>query len=219
VNTRIRHKVTWGYKAASQRLGLAAAAVCLVGLATTGHAQTPVAQLAPPNAAAPAGVVLPAGYVIGAEDVLTIVFWRDKELSADVVVRPDGRISLPLLNDLQAAGYTPEQLRAQVEQAAKKYIDEPNATVIVKAVNSRKVHIIGNVGKAGTYPLAGDMTVLQFIALAGGLQEYADAKNIKIMRKEEGQDRTLKFNYKDVVKGKHLDQNIALKPGDTVIVP
>jgi len=110
-------------------------------------------------------------------------------------------------------------LRAQVEQAAKKYIDEPNATVIVKAVNSRKVHIIGNVGKAGTYPLAGDMTVLQFIALAGGLQEYADAKNIKIMRKEEGQDRTLKFNYKDVVKGKHLDQNIALKPGDTVIVP
>ena len=220
MNTRIRHKVTWGYKAASRRLGLAAAAVCLVGLATTGQAQTPVApQLAAPNAAAPAGVVLPPGYVIGAEDVLTIVFWRDKELSADVVVRPDGRISLPLLNDLQAAGYTPEQLRAQVEQAAKKYIDEPNATVIVKAVNSRKVHIIGNVGKAGTYPLAGDMTVLQFIALAGGLQEYADAKNIRIMRKEEGQDRTLKFNYKDVVKGKHLDQNIALKPGDTVIVP
>jgi len=220
VNTRIRHKVTWGYKAASQRLGLAAAAVCLVGFATTGQAQTPVApQLAAPNAAAPAGVVLPPGYVIGAEDVLSVVFWRDKELSADVVVRPDGRISLPLLNDLQAAGYTPEQLRAQVEQAAKKYIDEPNATVIVKAVNSRKVHIIGNVGKAGTYPLAGDMTVLQFIALAGGLQEYADAKNIKIMRKEEGQDRTLKFNYKDVVKGKHLDQNIALKPGDTVIVP
>ena len=220
MNTRIRQKVTWGYKAASQRLGLAAAAVCLVGLATTGHAQTPVAQLAPPNAAAPAGVVLPPGYVIGAEDVLTIVFWRDKEMSADVVVRPDGKISLPLLNDVQAAGYTPDQLRGQLELAAKKFMkDDPNASVIVKAVNSRKVHIIGNVGKAGTYPLAGDMTVLQFIALAGGLQEYADAKNITIMRKEDGQDRAFKFNYKDVVKGKKLQQNIALKPGDTVIVP
>ena len=163
---------------------------------------------------------MPPGYVIGAEDVLTIVFWRDKEMSADVVVRPDGKISLPLLNDVQAAGYTPDQLRGQLELAAKKFMkDDPNASVIVKAVNSRKVHIIGNVGKAGTYPLAGDMTVLQFIALAGGLQEYADAKNITIMRKEDGQDRAFKFNYKDVVKGKKLQQNIALKPGDTVIVP
>jgi len=219
VNTRLQHKVIWGYKAASGRLRLAAVAACLLGIGTIADAQALVSQLAPATAPAPAGVALPPGYVIGTEDVLSIVFWRDKELSADVVVRPDGKISLPLLNDLPAAGYTPDQLRSQIEQAAKKYIDDPNATVIVKAVNSRKVHIIGNVGKAGTYPLAGDMTVLQCIALAGGLQEYADAKSIKIMRKEDGQDRTFKFNYKDVVKGKNLQQNIALKPGDTIIVP
>jgi polysaccharide export outer membrane protein len=157
--------------------------------------------------------------VIGPEDVLSIVFWRDKELSSEVVVRPDGKISLPLLNDVPATGYTPEQLRGVIEKAASKYIADPNATVIVKAINSRKVHIIGNVGKPGTYPLASDMTVLQFIALAGGLQEYADAKGITIMRKEAGEDRTLKFNYKDVVKGKNLSQNVTLKPGDTVIVP
>ena len=219
MNTRLQHKVIWGYKAASGRLRLAAVAACLLGIGTIADAQALVSQLAPATAPAPAGVALPPGYVIGTEDVLSIVFWRDKELSADVVVRPDGKISLPLLNDLPAAGYTPDQLRSQIEQAAKKYIDDPNATVIVKAVNSRKVHIIGNVGKAGTYPLAGDMTVLQCIALAGGLQEYADAKSIKIMRKEDGQDRTFKFNYKDVVKGKNLQQNIALKPGDTIIVP
>jgi len=219
VNTRLQHKVIWGYKAASGRLRLAAVAACFLGIGTIADAQALVSQLAPATAPAPAGVALPPGYVIGTEDVLSIVFWRDKELSADVVVRPDGKISLPLLNDLPAAGYTPDQLRSQIEQAAKKYIDDPNATVIVKAVNSRKVHIIGNVGKAGTYPLAGDMTVLQCIALAGGLQEYADAKSIKIMRKEDGQDRTFKFNYKDVVKGKNLQQNIALKPGDTIIVP
>jgi polysaccharide export outer membrane protein len=123
------------------------------------------------------------------------------------------------LNDLPAAGFTPEQLRVVIEKAASKYIDDPNATVMVKAINSRKVHIIGNVGKPGTYPLSSDMTVLQFIALAGGLQEYADAKGIKIMRKESGRDVTLKFNYKDVVKGKNLQQNVALKPGDTIIVP
>ena len=219
MNTRLQHKVIWGYKAASGRLRLAAVAACLLGIGTIADAQAVVSQLAPATAPAPAGVALPPGYLIGPEDVLTIVVWREKDMSTDAVVRPDGQISIPLLNDLQAAGLTPDQLKASIERAAQKLMAEPNATVIVKVINSRKVHIIGNVGKAGTYPLAGDMTVLQFIALAGGLQEYADAKNIKIMRKEEGQDRTLKFNYKDVVKGKHLDQNIALKPGDTVIVP
>ena len=140
-------------------------------------------------------------------------------MSTDAVVRPDGKISFPLLNDLQAAGLTPDQLRAAIEKAASKYMAEPNATVIVKAINSRKVHILGNVGKAGTYPLAGDMTVLQLIAQAGGLQEYADSKHITVMRKEDGKDVALKFNYKDVMKQKNMQQNILLKPGDTVIVP
>jgi len=123
------------------------------------------------------------------------------------------------LNDLQAAGLTPDQLKASIEKAALKLVAEPNATVIVKTINSRKVHILGNVGKSGTYPLAGEMTVLQLIALAGGLQEYADEKHITVMRKEDGKDQVLKFNYKDVVRQKNMEQNVLLKPGDTVIVP
>jgi polysaccharide export outer membrane protein len=164
-------------------------------------------------------VVLPPGYVIGAEDVLSIVFWRDKDMSADVVVRPDGKISLPLLNDVDAAGLTPDQLRSQLVKAASKFVEDPNATVVVKEIHSRKVFITGNVAKAGTYPLMGDMNVLQLIALAGGLAEYADSKNIMIMRNEGGRQESFKFNYKDVTKQKHVEQNIVLKPGDTVIVP
>jgi len=211
--------VIWGAKAVAAHLGLAIAAACFIAVATTADAQTPVAQLAPPNAPAPAGVALPPGYVIGPEDVLTIVVWREKDMSTDTVVRPDGKISLPLLNDLQAAGLTPDQLKASIEKAALKLVAEPNATVIVKTINSRKVHILGNVGKSGTYPLAGEMTVLQLIALAGGLQEYADEKHITVMRKEDGKDQVLKFNYKDVVRQKNMEQNVLLKPGDTVIVP
>jgi polysaccharide export outer membrane protein len=157
--------------------------------------------------------------VIGAEDVLSIVFWRDKDMSADVVVRPDGKISLPLLNDVDAAGLTPDQLRSQLVKAASKFVEDPNATVVVKEIHSRKVFITGNVAKAGTYPLMGDMNVLQLIALAGGLAEYADSKNIMIMRNEGGRQESFKFNYKDVTKQKHVEQNIVLKPGDTVIVP
>jgi polysaccharide export outer membrane protein len=173
----------------------------------------------PAAGGASAGATLPTGYVIGPDDVLSIVFWRDKDMSADVVVRPDGRISLPLLNDVQAAGITPEELRVQLEKSAAKYIAEPNATVVVKTINSRKVYITGNVLKPGTYPLNGDMSVLQLIAVAGGLQEYADSKKIVVMRKDEGRDQFFSFNYKDVVKQKNVQQNIALKPGDTVVVP
>ena len=186
-------------------------------------AAAPMQQAAQPQApsgeAAPAGVPLPSGYVIGPDDVLTVVLWREKDMSADVVVRPDGKITIPLINELQASGLTPEQLRTSIQKAASKYVAEPNATVIVKAINSRKVHILGSVGKSGTYPLTGDMTVLQLIATAGGLQEYADAKHITVMRKEDGRDQTLKFNYKDVVRQRNLQQNVLLKPGDTVVVP
>ena len=162
---------------------------------------------------------LPTGYVIGASDVLSVVFWRDKDMSADVTVRPDGNISLPLLNDVAAAGFTPDQLRAKLVEAASQFIEDPNATVLVKEIHSRNVYVTGNVAKPATYPLMGDMTVLQLIALAGGLQEYADAKNIVVIRTENGRPQYHKFNYKDVVKQKHVEQNIVLKPGDTVVVP
>lgn len=187
------------------------------------YAQQPGAVVAAQPADAPATATaaapLPPGYLIGPEDVLSIVFWRDKEMSADVVVRPDGKVSLPLLNDVQAAGLTPEQLRANLVQAAGKYIEEPNASVVVKEIHSRKVFITGNVAKPGTYDLTGHMNVLQLVALAGGLLEYADSKHIVVIRNGSGGTEYHKFNYNDVIKQKHVDQNIALKPGDTVVVP
>ena len=213
-------KAVWGNAIARMLVG-AGVFASLVGVSSSAGAQTaaPAPQPAPAAQPTPTGVTPPADYVIGPDDVLSIVIWREKEMSSEVVVRPDGKISLPLVNELQAAGLTPAQLRSAVEKAASKWVKEPDATVIVKTINSRKVSILGNVGKAGTYPLTGDMTVLQLIAQAGGLQEYADAKGITIMRKQDGRDITLKFNYKDVVKGKNLQQNVSLKPGDTVIVP
>jgi len=170
---------------------------------------------APPAAA----VVAPADYVIGPEDQLSIVFWRDKELSADVVVRPDGKISLPLLNDVQASGLTPEQLRVSVLDQAKRYIEDPTPSVVVKQINSRKVFITGEVEKPGTYPLIGPTTVLQLIATAGGVKEYAEREKIVVLRNEAGKQVNYRFNYKEVIQQKNPQQNIQLKPGDTVVVP
>ena len=171
------------------------------------------------SAGAAATPVLPAGYVIGPSDVLSILFWRDKDMSADVTVRPDGKITLPLLNEVTAGGYTPEELRLRLIEAAKAYLEDPNATVVVKEVRSRNVFITGNVAKPASYPLTGDMSALQLIALAGGLLEYADASSIVIIRNEGGRTEYLKFNYKEVVKRKNVKQNVTLRPGDTVVVP
>ena len=164
----------------------------------------------------------PPDYLIGPDDVLSVGFWRDKDLSGDVVVRPDGMISLPLVNDIQAAGLTPEQLRVNITAAASKFVEEPTVIVVVKQINSRKVFVVGNVAKPGTYPLAGPMTVVQLIALAGGLSEYADKEHILVMRvgkKADGEPVSFRVNYGEVMKGKKMKQNIDLKPGDTVMVP
>lgn len=189
----------------------AAMVLALVVALLVGGAATFAQQAAPP---AP-----PADYVIGPDDILTIVFWREKEMSGDVTVRPDGRISLPLLNDIEAAGLTPEQLRARLTEAADKYIEDPTITVVVKQINSRKVFITGQVAKPGPYPLVGPTTVVQLIAIAGGVLEYADEKNIAVMRTENGRPISHRFNYDEVKKRKKLQQNILLKPGDTIIVP
>ncbi len=161
----------------------------------------------------------PPGYVIGADDVLSITFWRERDLSAEVVVRPDGKISLPLLNEIQAAGLTPEQLRQTVTEGANKYIENANATVVVKTINSRKAFITGLVTRPGPYPITAPTTVLQLIATAGGLLEFADSENVVVIRTENGRQTSFKFNYKDVSKQKNLQQNIELRPGDTVVVP
>jgi polysaccharide export outer membrane protein len=136
-----------------------------------------------------------------------------------VTVRPDGRITLPLLNEVSAAGLTLEQLRQNIKAAAEKFVDDPSVTVDVKAINSRKVFITGEVGKPGPYALMGPTTVMQLLAMAGGVNEYAKADNISILRTENGKQVSMRFNYKDVLNRKNLKQNIELKPGDTVVVP
>jgi polysaccharide export outer membrane protein len=151
--------------------------------------------------------------------VLGIQFWQQDGMSGDVVVRPDGRISVPLLNDVQAAGQTPQQLSAHITQSATRWVQDPSVTVIVRQINSRVVYITGRVMRAGRYPLNGSTSVLQLIAMAGGLAEWADGENVTVMRSSEGGFATHRFNYKDVTSRKNLSQNIELEPGDTVIVP
>jgi polysaccharide export outer membrane protein len=185
----------------------------------TASAQAQATPTPPSSGAGQPGVTAPPGYAIGADDVLTIVFWREKEMSGDVVVRPDGKISLPLVNDIQATGLTPDQLRASVTEAAKRFVEEPSVTVVVKQINSRKVFITGQVGKPGSYPLSGPTTVLQLLAMAGGLLEYADSENVVVLRTENGEPLSFSFNYNDVVRRRNLKQNIELRPGDTVVVP
>jgi polysaccharide export outer membrane protein len=140
-------------------------------------------------------------------------------MSGEFTVRPDGKISLPLLNDVQAAGSTPEELRARLAEAAAKYLQEPNPTVIVKEIKSRNVFITGNVARPGVYPLNAPISVLQLIAQAGGLLEYADKDRIVVIRNEGGRQRYYRFDYDDVVKRRRVEQNILLIPGDTVVVP
>jgi len=197
-------------------------AVCVAGLC---HGlATPVAAQQPPQSrpasgtAAPVAATLPPSFVIGVSDVLSISFWRDPRMSADVVVRPDGMISLPLLNDVHAAGSTPAQLAVILAEAAVKFIADPDVVVMVKEIHSRRVFVLGNVVTPGMVTLSADMNVLQVIAVAGGLREYADKDNIVIIRTENGQEKRLKFNYDDVLKGKNVKQNVLLQPGDTVVV-
>jgi polysaccharide biosynthesis/export protein len=169
--------------------------------------------------AASTAIVPPPGYVIGPNDVLNVVFWREADLSGDVTVRPDGNISLPLLNDIQAAGRTPEELRTALREVAARYVEDPNPTVVVKQINSRKVFVTGNVMKPGAYALLDATTVLQLISMAGGLKEFADDRNIIVIRTENGRQSSFVVNYHDVIRRRNLKQNIALKSGDTVVVP
>ena len=189
-----------------------------------GCALVAAAVLSAEASQAPAGggkseVHAPPGYVIGPLDVLEVLFWRDKDLSAEVIVRPDGKISLPLLNEVEAGGLTPEQLRFRVLENARRFVEDPTATVIVKQINSRNVFIMGEVQKPGTYPLGGPTAVLQLIAVAGGLTEFASRDEIVLLRTAEGKAERHRVNYSAVLKGNDLAQNLQLQPGDTVIVP
>ena len=192
---------------------------CAALSASLGAQSAPQPQSVGASVAAPAvPVVLPKDYVIGAQDVLNVVFWSAKELSAEVLVRPDGKISLPILNDLPAAGMTPEQLAGEIAKAATKFVRDPSATVIVKEVNSRKVYVVGEVSKPGPIVLGSEMNVLQAIGEAGGFLETAKKGDVVVVRTENGKERRYKFNYNEVVRGKNVEQNIRLLPGDTILI-
>jgi polysaccharide export outer membrane protein len=161
-----------------------------------------------------------SAYVIGPNDELNVSVWEQPELSRAVPVRPDGMISLPLINDIQAAGRTPMQLmNALLEKYATLGVKSPLVTVTVTAIKSQFIYILGNVGHPGTFPLVPGMTVVQAIASSGGLTLFAKQTKIEIRRNENGQTVRLAFNYKEVMKGVHPEQDIVLKPNDTIFVP
>lgn len=159
-------------------------------------------------------------YVIGADDVLAISVWKEPEISRAVPVRTDGKISLPLIGELQAGGQTPQQLEQEIAKRLQSYISEPEVTVIVQDSKSQKINILGMVARPGAYLLTGSTTVLDAIAMAGGFKDFAKQKSIYVLRPGEGGTQTrLPFNYKEVIKGKNPGQNIRLLPRDTVVVP
>ncbi len=158
-------------------------------------------------------------YVIGPEDIIDISVWKEPDVSRMVPVRPDGKISLPLLNDIQAAGFTPVQLAALITEQLRKYVNQPQVTVIVTAINSQRVYIMGEVNRPGTIALMPNMTVLQALSVAGGFSQFAGLKKIMVLRNENGKRVTYPFNYKEAIKGRRLEQNIVLKPGDMIVIP
>jgi len=157
-------------------------------------------------------------YVIGPDDTLHISVWKEPDLSETIPVRPDGKISMPLLDDIPAAGMTPVLLKELITARLKKYIADPRVTVVVTAMNSRRVFVTGEVTHSGPMPLLPNMTALQALAQAGFTQ-FANVKAIYVLRTENGTQKKLPFNYREVVKGSHPEQNIVLKPGDTIVVP
>lgn len=172
-----------------------------------------------PNVRVMTGSVLAGpSYEIGSNDVLHIAVWKEPELTVTVPVRSDGMISIPLLNDVLAAGLTPMQLSALLNQKLKRYVTAPRVTVVVTQTNSHRIYVVGEVMHSGPISLSHDMTPLQALATAG-LSQFANAKKIYILRTENGQTRKISFNYKQVIKGEAMSQNILLKPGDTVVVP
>lgn len=190
--------------------------------AATKPAAGPAAKTEEANSTKPSDEVqasnAPPDYMIGADDTLHISVWKEPDLTETLPVRPDGKISMPLLNDITAAGLTPLQLRDSITEKLKKYIADPRVTVVVTGMNSRRVFATGEVLHTGPMTLLPHMTVLQALAQAGFTQ-FANPKAIYLLRNENGRQVKLPFNYKEVVKGNHPEQNIELKPGDTIVVP
>lgn len=207
---------------------LLVAAIIFVGTATCAQAQDAPEQEKKEQTQDPKGqpvsspaetVAADSLYRIGAQDVLRIDVWKEDQLTRTVPVRPDGKITLPLLNDVQAVGLTPMELAAVIRDELKKYITNPQVTVSVAEINSRRIYVNGEVNKSGAYQLLPRMTVLQALSGSGGFTAFARIKNIYVLRNENGKPVKIPFNYKQAIAGKNPEQNIELQPGDVVVVP
>jgi polysaccharide export outer membrane protein len=190
------------------------AGVTLVGILPAAKQPKPKPSADAPASAA-ASPMDSKTYVIGAEDVLFLKVWNEAQLTGAIIVRPDGKISLPLIGELQAAGLTPEKLGTSITEGLSKFLTHPDVTISVQQVNSKKYFIIGEVQKTGAFPLVVPTTVLEALVQAGGFRDFAKTGSIVILRRGE----RLKFNYKNVIKGKNSDQNIQLEAGDQIVVP
>ncbi|MGA2965882.1 MAG: polysaccharide biosynthesis/export family protein [Terriglobales bacterium] len=194
-----------------------------MGMAQDAPAQPAASSVSAKTASEPAPKAVstsPAGpeYVIGPDDALHIAVWKEADLTATLPVRPDGKISLPLLDDVQAAGLTPKQLAESLTEKLKKYVADPRVTVVVIAINSKRIYLVGEVTKSGPLPMLPNMTVLQALSSAG-LSQFANTKRIYVLRTENGKQQKLPVNYRKLVKGGDIEQNYALQPGDTIVVP
>jgi polysaccharide export outer membrane protein len=191
--------------------------------AQTKAALTPTTSVSAPDAVRTAsGLSATASdeFIIGPGDVLAINVWKETEISKVVPVRSDGRISLPLIGELQASGLTPKQLEVEVMKRLKDYVADPSVTVVVQEIHSQKINVLGMVSHPGSFPLAKPMTVVDAIATAGGFRDFAKQKNVYVLHKDaSGKQGRTAVNYKDVIKGLHPEQNIELQSGDTVVVP
>ncbi len=201
---------------------------CLIVSVAQARNESPAAQDKKAEAKGSKGQATPAAvqtaaedpaYKIGPQDLLKIDVWREDQLTRTVPVRPDGKITLPLLNDVQAAGLTPMELAAVIGEELKKYINNPQVTVSLMEINSRRIYVTGEVTKAGAYALLPHMTVLQALSGSGGFTQFARMKNIYVLRTQNGKQIKLPFNYKEAISGKNPEQNIELLPGDVIVVP
>ena len=214
----------------SCKVGLFAVAMVLLastGLSAQAGSGTPAPPAASPAVSQPTQNVESTAtkahddsFVIGNDDVLAINVWKEPDVSRSIPVRSDGKISLPLVGEVQATGRTPLKLEQEIAAKLKNYIAEPEVTVIVQQINSQKFNILGMVGRPGSYPISNSATVLDAIALAGGFRDFAKQKSIYVLRQNaEGSQTRLPFNYKEVVKGHNPSQNVKLQPRDTIVVP
>jgi len=171
------------------------------------------------NQPSPPSVQTPKNYVIGLGDVLEVFVWRNEQLSREIVVRPDGKISLPLIQDIQAEGLTVLQLKDEITRRFEEHINNPRVTIIVRQIISYKVNILGRVMRPGVYPITGSTTLLEVISMAGGFSEWANKKKITVITHQAAEEKKITVNYKKIASGEDPSQNIILKRGDTIIVP